>query len=184
MKRTISITIFLVILVMMLGCNKKKMNALTKVSTNQTKISINKSEPEQDAKSVEKKNEYSYFKTREQEEREKDREVNVVNLTKQDVIKKLQSDSLYFKPDELSDLNKKYVIQLSCIQDKARLEQEQQKLKKYGYETNISQRTNDGTIFYRLRLNGKYNETEATKLGDEIKKKFLNITDYLVLRVN
>ena len=176
--------IVLAILIIMLGCNKKEMNALTKVSVNETKISTNESEPVTETKNEEKKYEYSYFKTKEQEEKEKERKANIVKLTKPQIIKKLQADSLYFKPDEISEISRKYVVQLSSIKDKARLEQEQQKLSKYGYATNISQGTNDGTTYYRLRLNGKFTETEATKLGDEIKNKFLNITDYIVLRVN
>ncbi len=185
MKRTLLLTIFLAILIVLLGCNKKEMNTLTKVSKNETTISAENSEPETESKKEGKKYEYSYFKTKEQEQREKERTTKIKNLSKQDIIKKLQADSLYFKPDKLSDLHKKYVVQLSCIKDKKRLEQEQQKLSKYGYETNISQRNNiDGTIYYRLRLNGKFTEIEATRLGDEIKNKFLNITDYIVLRVN
>lgn len=176
--------IILTIMVIMLGCNKKKMNALTKVSADKTEISANESNSKNETKNVEKKSEYSYFKTKEQEEREKERKANIVKLTKPEMINKLQPDSLSLKSDEFYEINRKYVVQLSSIKDKARLELEQQNLSKYGYETNISQRNNHGTTYYRLRLNGKFTETEATKLGDEIKNKFLNITDYIVLRVN
>jgi len=184
MKKIAMIIIILAVLLILLGCNKKEMNALTKVSANETKNSTIESDPDQETKNEEKKYEYSYFKTKEQEEREQERKANIIKLTKPEIIKKLQADSLYFQPDEFSELNKKYVVQLSCIKDKARLELEQQNLSTNGYETNISQRNNNGTTYYRLRLNGKFTETEATKLGEELKNKFLNITDYIVLRVN
>ncbi|MBC8384291.1 MAG: SPOR domain-containing protein [Candidatus Cloacimonetes bacterium] len=77
-----------------------------------------------------------------------------------------------------------YVIQLSCIKDKARLEREQQNLKQSGYESVISSKKRNGILYHRLRMKGSYTENEAVRIGEEVKNRFLNITDYLVLRSN
>jgi len=86
--------------------------------------------------------------------------------------------------DSLQAISRNYVLQLSCVTDKSRLKKEQEKLKKNGYETNISSKKNNGgTMYHRLRLSGFHTSDEAKKIGDEIKQKFLNISDYLVLKV-
>ena len=46
------------------------------------------------------------------------------------------------------------------------------------YETEISKLMRDGTIMYRLRLTGLYNEDDAIGLGEELKKKYASIEGY------
>ena len=96
----------------------------------------------------------------------------------------IDSINIVVENDSLQALSRNYVLQLSCVTDKSCLKKEQEKLKKSGYETNISSKKNSvGTMYHRLRLNGFYRSDEAKKIGDEIKQKFLNISDYLVLKV-
>lgn len=54
----------------------------------------------------------------------------------------------------------------------------QDKLKQANYESEISKLMRDGTIIYRLRLTGLYNENEAIGLGEELKKKYASIDGY------
>jgi len=99
-------------------------------------------------------------------------------------ISLIKEDSLEFSAPLLAPEGKKYVIQLSCLRDLDRLQKEQYQLRKYGYETVISRRINaDNVTYYRLRVKGKFAYDEAKAYGEEIKSKFLNIRDYLVLKV-
>jgi len=54
----------------------------------------------------------------------------------------------------------------------------QDKLQQGNYETEISKLMRDGTIMYRLRLTGLYNEDDAIGLGEELKKKYASIDGY------
>ena len=54
----------------------------------------------------------------------------------------------------------------------------QDKLKQGNYETEISKLMREGTIIYRLRLTGLYNEDDAIGLGEELKKKYASIDGY------
>jgi len=54
----------------------------------------------------------------------------------------------------------------------------QDKLKQAQYETEISKLMRDGTIIYRLRLKGLYNEEDAINLGEDLKKKYAAIDGY------
>jgi len=97
-------------------------------------------------------------------------------------------DSLSIINDSLQTetqiVSRNYILQLSCVTDKIRLKNEQKDLKKFGYETNISSKKNrNGTMYHRLRLKGFYTKSEAKQLGEKIKKEFLNISDFLVLKV-
>ena len=51
----------------------------------------------------------------------------------------------------------------------------QEKLKQAQYDTEISKLMREGTILYRLRLTGLYNEDDAISLGGELKKKYASI---------
>ncbi len=54
----------------------------------------------------------------------------------------------------------------------------QEKLIQAQYNTEISKLMRDGTIIYRLRLTGLYNEEDAITLGEELKKKYASIDGY------
>ncbi|MEA2096718.1 MAG: SPOR domain-containing protein [Candidatus Cloacimonadota bacterium] len=54
----------------------------------------------------------------------------------------------------------------------------QDKLKQAQYDTEISKLMREGTILYRLRLTGLYNEDDAISLGEELKKKYASIEGY------
>ena len=54
----------------------------------------------------------------------------------------------------------------------------QNKLKQAQYDTEISKLMREGTILYRLRLTGLYNEDDAISLGEELKKKYASIEGY------
>ena len=54
----------------------------------------------------------------------------------------------------------------------------QDKLTQAQYNTEISKLMRDGTIIYRLRLTGLYNEEDAISLGEELKMKYASIEGY------
>ncbi len=54
----------------------------------------------------------------------------------------------------------------------------QDKLKQAQYDTEISKLMRDGTILYRLRLTGLYNEDDAISLGEELKKNYTSVEGY------
>lgn len=54
----------------------------------------------------------------------------------------------------------------------------QEKLKQAQYNTEISKLMREGTIIYRLRLAGLYNEEDAINLGEKLKKKYSSIDGY------
>ncbi|MCD4817561.1 MAG: SPOR domain-containing protein [Candidatus Cloacimonetes bacterium] len=171
------LTLLLSITMIITACNRNEANALTietKIENDENLevATLNFLELEQDTIAKEKAEiPTPIFKKNEIEEYE-----TYINLVK--------DDSLEFSAPLLAPEGKKYVIQLSCIRDLDRLKEEQTKLQANGYETVISRRINSkGTVYYRLRVKGKFAYDEAKSYGDEIKNKFLNISDYLVLKV-
>ncbi|MCF7857939.1 MAG: SH3 domain-containing protein [Candidatus Cloacimonetes bacterium] len=54
----------------------------------------------------------------------------------------------------------------------------QEKLQTAKYDTEISKLMREGSIIYRLRLKGLYNEHDAIELGEELKNKYKSIESY------
>ena len=77
-----------------------------------------------------------------------------------------------------------YVVQLSCVKDISNLDNSIKKLEEYGYHSKVSRRESGGCVYFRLRLEGVFSKKEAKELGEKVKDQILDITDYLVLKVN
>jgi cell division septation protein DedD len=92
-------------------------------------------------------------------------------------------DSILTAASEPVNLSK-YAVQLSCVKDKSYLDNSISKLEAKGYRTKISKRESGGCVYYRLRLAGAFSKEEANELGLKVKDEILDITDYLVLKVN
>ena len=78
----------------------------------------------------------------------------------------------------------KYVVQLSCVKSRDNLNNSISKLEQKGYRTKVSKRESAGCVYFRLRLDGAFTEEEANELGLKVTDDILDITDYLVLKVN
>ncbi len=71
-----------------------------------------------------------------------------------------------------------FSLQIMASSKYNNVKQLQDKLKQAQYDTEISKLMRDGTILYRLRLTGLYNEDDAISLGEELKKKYASIEGY------
>ena len=78
----------------------------------------------------------------------------------------------------------KYVVQLSCVKERSNLDNSIKKLEEYGYHSEVSRRESGGCVYFRLRLDGEFSKKEAKEMGEKVKDQILDITDYLVLKVN
>ena len=78
----------------------------------------------------------------------------------------------------------KYAVQLSCVKDRSNLDNSIKKLEEYGYHSEVSRRESGGCVYFRLRLDGEFSKKEAKEMGEKVKDQILDITDYLVLKVN
>ncbi|MDP8268033.1 MAG: SPOR domain-containing protein [Candidatus Tenebribacter davisii] len=71
-----------------------------------------------------------------------------------------------------------FSLQIMASSDYKKIKNLQDKLDQAQYETEISKLMRDGTIIYRLRLTGLYNEDDAINLGENLKKKYAAIDGY------
>jgi len=78
---------------------------------------------------------------------------------------------------------KVFELQVVAVKDYSRINIEKNKLAQYGYNTKITTIKKDGETFYRLRLDGLYTYSEATKLGEKLKDQFPSIHEYWVQKV-
>ncbi|NQV19001.1 MAG: SPOR domain-containing protein [Armatimonadetes bacterium] len=78
---------------------------------------------------------------------------------------------------------KVFELQLVAVRDYARIEAEQNKLARYGYNTFITTTVKGGDTYYRLRLDDLYTYSEAFALGEKLKKQFSSINEYWIQKV-
>lgn len=86
-------------------------------------------------------------------------------------------------PEEVKGEEKIFELQIVAVKDYSRINIEKNKLAQYGYNTKITTIEKDGETFYRLRLDGLYTYSEATKLGEKLKDQFPSIHEYWVQKV-
>lgn len=86
-------------------------------------------------------------------------------------------------PEEVKVEEKVFELQVVAVKDYSKINIEKNKLAQYGYNTKITTIEKDGETFYRLRLDGLYTYSEATKLGEKLKKQFPSIHEYWVQKV-
>ena len=90
-------------------------------------------------------------------------------IVKQPVIKEEISEPLLPEFEEL------FSLQIMASSKYDNIKHLQNKLQQGNYETEISKLMREGTIIYRLRLTGLYDEDDAIGLGEELKKKYASI---------
>ena len=78
---------------------------------------------------------------------------------------------------------KVFELQIVAIRDYSRIEIEQNKLARYGYNTLITTTLKDGETFYRLRLDDLYTYSEAFAMGEKLKEQFSSIHEYWIQKV-
>jgi cell division protein FtsN len=86
-------------------------------------------------------------------------------------------------PEEVKGEEKVFELQVVAVKDYSKINIEKNKLAQYGYNTKITTIEKDGETFYRLRLDGLYTYSEATKLGKKLKDQFPSIHEYWVQKV-
>ncbi|MCD6101658.1 MAG: SPOR domain-containing protein [Candidatus Cloacimonetes bacterium] len=86
-------------------------------------------------------------------------------------------------PEEVKGEEKVFELQVVAVKDYSKINIEKNKLAQYGYNTKITTIKKDGETFYRLRLDGLYTYSEATKLGEKLKDQFPSIHEYWVQKV-
>ncbi len=99
-------------------------------------------------------------------------------------MKKPEKDSLHVEETDPQITPNKYVVQLSCVKDKSFLDNSIKKLEELGYHSMVSKRESSGCVYFRLRLDGVFSKKEAKEMGEKVKDQILDISDYLVLKVN
>ena len=87
------------------------------------------------------------------------------------------------QPEIVLKGKKVFELQIVAVRDYSRIELEQNKLARYGYNTLITTTVKDGDTFYRLRLDDLYTYSEATALGEKLKEQFSSIHEYWVQKV-
>ncbi len=99
-------------------------------------------------------------------------------------MKKPEIDSIHVEETDPQITPNKYVVQLSCVKDKSFLDNSIKKLEELGYHSMVSKRESSGCVYFRLRLDGVFSKKEAKEMGEKVKDQILDISDYLVLKVN
>jgi len=174
MKKIIAITLVLVMFFIMGGCAKQELSAyedenLSKKSVEVTdEIAFTKAEIPKSVTTIERL-------------RREDPEAYKLEIMK---IKKLEIDSLHVEEIDPQITPNKYVVQLSCVKDKSFLDNSIEKLEELGYHSKVSKRESRGCVYFRLRLDGVFSRKEAKEMGEKVKDQILDISDYLVLKVN
>ena len=105
---------------------------------------------------------------------------------KQEMLKMAspENDTLLTAESTPKTIPNNYVVQLSCVKDKSNLDNSIKKMEEYGYHSKVSRRESSGCVYFRLRLDGEFSKKEAKEMGEKVKDQILDITDYLVLKVN
>jgi len=74
-----------------------------------------------------------------------------------------------------------YEIQILANTKRNFVEDKKSILEKAGYRAKITTTTKNGTNYYRLRLADSYSRSEATKMGDKLKKDVRFVSDYWIV---
>ena len=87
------------------------------------------------------------------------------------------------KPELAEKEENFYEIQLMASTNLTKLENEQKKLKEFGYQTSISNTIQQGKKFYRLRLQDHFNYADAKVLGELLQEEFETIQDVWIQKI-
>jgi len=115
-----------------------------------------------------------------QEEIEEVPEVSKEEIQPEKIVKEEKKE---IQPEIVLKGKKVFELQLVAVRDYARIEAEQNKLARYGYNTFITTTVKDGETFYRLRLDDLYTYSEANALGEKLKEQFFSIHEYWIQKV-
>ncbi len=120
----------------------------------------------------------------EQEKTEEPAVTEEPGITPQKEIEKVSEVSKEeIQPEIVLKGKKVFELQLVAVRDYSRIEAEQNKLARYGYNTFITTTVKDGETFYRLRLDDLYTYSEAFALGEKLKGQFSSIHEYWIQKM-
>ena len=102
---------------------------------------------------------------------------NMKNDTEEEVVKQPVTIEETIEP-LLPVFEELFSLQIMASSEYDNVKHLQDKLKQAQYNTEISKLMREGTILYRLRLTGLYNEDDAINLGEELKKQYASIEGY------
>ena len=120
----------------------------------------------------------------EQEEIEEPTATEETDITPEKEIEKVSKVSKEeIQPEIVLKGEKVFELQLVAVRDYARIEAEQNKLARYGYNTFITTTVKGGDTYYRLRLDDLYTYSEAFALGEKLKEQFFSIHEYWIQKV-
>jgi len=173
MKKITIITLVLAMFIVIGGCAKQELSAYEDENLNEDskiidEIAFTKAEIPKSVTTIERM-------------RREDPEAYKLEMLK---MKKLEKDSLHVEDIDPQIAPNKYVVQLSCVKDKSFLDNSIKKLEELGYHSKVSRRESGGCVYFRLRLDGVFSQKKAKEMGERVKDQILDITDYLVLKVN
>jgi cell division septation protein DedD len=77
---------------------------------------------------------------------------------------------------------KEYEIQILAHRDRSTVEKRKRDLEQRGYKAKITYTVKNGTTFYRLRLADQYSQTQAGKIGEELKKNINFVQSYWIVK--
>ena len=97
-------------------------------------------------------------------------------------------DNTYKEKSEIEteatiDKKRVYELQLLSKRDYSQIEQDKKEMEQFGYKTKITSVLKDSEIFYRLRFDDSYTQSEAIALGEKIKELFPFINDYWIEKI-
>lgn len=84
-------------------------------------------------------------------------------------------------PERIGD--RVYELQLVASREYSKIFELKEKLEQIGYDVKITTTQKNGETFYRLRMEGLYTESEAKKLGDQLKSQVPAVQDYWIAKV-
>jgi cell division septation protein DedD len=77
---------------------------------------------------------------------------------------------------------KEYEIQILANRDRSTVEKRKRDLEQRGYKAEITYTVKNGTTFYRLRLAGLFSQTQAGKVGEDLKKNVGFVQSYWIVK--
>ena len=77
---------------------------------------------------------------------------------------------------------KEYEIQILANRDRPAVEKRKRELEQKGYKAKITYTVKNGTTFYRLRLADQYSQTQAGRVGEDLKKNIGFVQSYWVVK--
>jgi len=76
-----------------------------------------------------------------------------------------------------------YELQVVASRDYSKIFELKEKLEQLGYDVKITTTQKNGETFYRLRMEGLYTQSEAEKLGEQLKSQVPAVKDYWIAKV-